>query len=328
MISVRSKSVNVTYSRTKTPRIHKTRYNFFVKFFVSLCLGVFLCATASAGPLPDAPQCPMFPETNVWNKQVGNLRVLAKSAAYIRSIGSDASLHPDFGKNLAYGIPYQTVAGGAAKRSVRFDYADESDAGPYPIPSNPKIEGGGDQHILIVDRDACRLYELFDARKIGSQWFAGSGAIWNLKSNALRPNGWTSADAAGLPILPGLVRYAEVAKGIIDHALRFTADDTRSTHIYPARHDASSSNDSDLPPMGLRVRLNKSFNVSGFSQRNRVILTAMKNYGMILADNGSPWFFTGVSDSRWNDDDLNQLKRLHGSDFEAVDTSNFRNGTP
>lgn len=270
----------------------------------------------------------MFPATNVWNKPVTNLRVHAKSAAYIRSIGIDSALHPDFGKNLSYGIPYQAVAGSAAKRSVRFDYDDESDAGPYPIPSNPKIEAGGDHHILMVDRDACRLYELFDARKIGSQWFAGAGAIWNLKSNALRPDGWTSADAAGLPILPGLVRYAEVAKGIIDHALRFTTPRTRSSHIFPARHDASSSNDSDLPPMGLRVRLKKSFNISGFSQKNRVILTAMKNYGMILADNGSPWYFTGVSDTRWNDDDLNQLKRLRGSDFEAVDTSNFRNGTP
>lgn len=294
--------------------------------FLVFVFSVLLSSSVLAAPIPGAPNCPMFPDTNVWNKQITGLRVLPKSAAYIRSIGFDTNLHPDFGHFLGYGIPYNIVGSSTRKVPVRFDYDDESDAGPYPIPAKPKMEGGSDHHILIVDRDSCRLYELWDARRSGSLWLAGSGAIWNLRSNALRPDGWTSADAAGLPVLPGLVRYAEVVSGVIDHAIRFTAPRTRNAHIFPARHDASSSSDPNLPPMGLRVRLKASFNISGFSPRMRVILTAMKKYGMILADNGSAWYFTGTSDTHWSDDELNQLKRLKGSNFEAVDTSKLRNG--
>jgi len=209
---------------------------------------------------------------------------------------------------------------------VRFYYANESDAGPYPIPANPKREAGSDHHILIVDRDACVLYELYDANRNAGRWEAGSGAIWNLRSNLLRPDGWTSADAAGLPILPGLVRYDEVARGIINHALRFTAPDTRNAHLYPARHHAGASNNPALPPMGLRVRLKASVDISHFSSQNRAILTALKRFGMILADNGGPWFITGISDKRWNEEDLNELKRIQGSAFEAVDTTTLRNG--
>ena len=244
----------------------------------------------------------------------------------IRSIGSNDGLHPDFGSDLSYGIPFNVVSGSTPKVRVSFYYPDESDAGPYPIPQNPKREAGSDHHILIVDRDACKLYEIYDADRVNGRWEAGAGAIWNLRSNLLRPNGWTSADAAGLPILAGLIRFDEVNRGLIDHALRFTASSTRDSHIYPARHHAGDGNDSALPPMGLRVRLKASVNISGFSPRNRVMLTAMKRYGMILADNGSPWFISGVSDKRWNADDLNQLKRIKGNMFEVVDTTSLRNG--
>ena len=289
---------------------------------------VLVGASVSGAPLPGAPDCPLFPVDNVWNKPVTGLRVHSKSAAFIRSIGASEDLHPDFGRNLSYGIPFNIVTATTPRSRVRFDYADESDPGPYPIPANPKREAGSDHHILLVDKDQCRLYELYDARRVNGLWLAGSGAIWNLRSNALRPDGWTSADAAGLPILAGLIRYPEVVSGRIDHAIRFTAPRTRNSHIFPARHHASSSSDPNLPPMGLRVRLKNSFNINGFSPRNRVILKAMKEYGMILADNGSPWFFSGVSDTRWNDDELNQLKRILGNNFEAVDTSTLRNGPP
>jgi hypothetical protein len=232
----------------------------------------------------------------------------------------------DFGSYAGYGIPYQIVTASTPRRTVVFEYDDESDAGPYPIPASPLIEGGSDRHILMVDKDACRLYELFAAEKVGNQWHAGSGAIWDLRSNALRPAGWTSADAAGLPILPGLVRRDEVLAGAIQHAIRFTAPRTRNAHIYPARHHAGAGGCSCLPPMGLRVRLKQGFDITGFSPRMRVILRAMKRYGMILADNGSPWYFQGVSNVGWSDDELNQLKTLHGRNFEVVDTSSLRNG--
>ena len=245
------------------------------------------------------------------------------SRVWINSIGANDELHPDFGSNLSYGIPYNVVGNSTRKFPVRFDYANESDRGPYPIPLRPKIEAGGDRHILVVDRDACRLYELYDVRRVNGFWEAGSGAIWDLHSNRLRPNGWTSADAAGLPILPGLVRYTEVAGGLINHALRFTAPRTRNAHIFPARHHAGESSSPSLPPMGLRVRLKASYNIAGFSPKNQVILTALKYFGMILADNGSPWFVTGVSDRRFNEEDLNQLKRVKGLDFEVVNTRNL-----
>lgn len=280
-------------------------------------------ALTSAGP---RPACTLFPATNVWNRRVDGLAVTANSGALIASIGTTEDLHPDFGEYLGYGIPYNVVGSTTPRSAVSFQYEDESDVGPYPIPPSPRIEGGGDRHILMWDIDACRLYELFAAERIGSAWHAGSGAIWDLRSNALRPDGWTSADAAGLPILPGLVRYEEVAAGAIEHAIRFTAPTTRTAHIYPARHDAGASGSTSLPPMGTRVRLKADFDMSGFSPRVRVILVAMQRYGMILADNGSPWFFSGTSDVRWNDDELNELKSLRGSDFEVVNTTGFVNG--
>jgi hypothetical protein len=276
--------------------------------------------------VPGAPKCSIFPATNVWNKDISSLPVASNSAQLIQSIGLSRGLHPDFGSNLSYGIPYAVVSGSQPKVKVSFDYAGESDAGPYPIPARPPIEAGSDHHMLLVDRDHCSLYELFAAQQTTSGWHAGSGAIWSLSSNALRPDGWTSADAAGLPILPGLVRYDEVAAGLIAHALRFTAPRTRKAHVYPARHDAGSSTSSSLPPMGLRVRLKPSVDISSFSPADRAILTALKHYGMILADNGSPWFISGVSDTRWNDDDLHKLNRITGADLEVVDTSTLRNG--
>ena len=278
--------------------------------------------TASGPP----PSCTLFPASNVWNRRVDALPVASDSATMVSTIGANEDLHPDFGEYLGYGIPINVVTDATPRSTVSFDYDDESDHVPYPVPPSPRIEGGGDRHILMWDVEACRLYELFAAHRSGGRWHAGSGATWDLRSNALRPNGWTSADAAGLPILPGLVRYEEVAAGAIEHAIRFTAPETRDAHIYPARHDAGDGNGAWLPPMGLRVRLKADFDVSGFGPQARVILTAMKEYGMILADNGSPWFFSGSSDIRWDDDQLNDLKSLRGSDFEAVNTSGFVNG--
>jgi hypothetical protein len=246
----------------------------------------------------------------------------------INGIGLTSYLHPDFSSTawnggLGYGIPYNVVNGSTPKYTVSFEYDDESDPGAYPIPSSPKFEGGSDAHLLSWDTESCYLYEIFAASKSGGQWFGGSGAIWNLRSNALRPDGWTSADAAGLPILPGLVRWPEVAAGAINHALRFTAPKTCSNHVYPARHDAGSYSCSTYPPMGLRVRLKASVDISGFGPQAQVILLALKRYGMLLADNGSPWYLTGAPDSHWDDDQLHDFHTLHGSDFEVVDTSSL-----
>jgi hypothetical protein len=273
----------------------------------------------------------MFPSSNVWNKRVDSLPVRGDSSTLVGSIGLGSVLHPDFSSTAwnggkGYGIPFNKVNLSTPRYSVSFDYDDESDAGPYPIPASPKIEGGSDAHLISWDTQGCVLYEIFAASKSGGQWSGGSGAIWDLRSNALRPNGWTSADAAGLPILPGLVRYDEVAAGLIDHALRFTAPKTCSSHIYPARHDAGSYSCSSYPPMGLRVRLKASVDISGFGPQARVILTALKRYGMLLADNGSPWYVTGAPNASWDDDQLHDLQQLHGSDFEAVDTSGLKNG--
>jgi hypothetical protein len=214
---------------------------------------------------------------------------------------------------------------------VTFDDADESDPGPYPIPPDAPIEGGaqsdGDRHVLVLDRSECKLWELFDAHPQGggASWHAGSGAVWDLRSNALRPEGWTSADAAGLPIFPGLVRYEEVAAGEIAHALRFTASRTQRGYVHPATHFASSITDPDVPPMGLRVRLQASFDCSGLSSEVQVICAAMKRYGMLLADNGSSWYVSGAPDPRWSDERLADLRRIPGTAFEAVDTGPVRN---
>ncbi len=283
---------------------------------------------------PQIAGCPVFPISSPWNQPVDRLPVAKGSATLIRSIGIGSPVHADFGSGLydgqQIGIPYVVVSGSATpKASPRFEYASESDKGPYPIPADVPIEGdpnpgNGDRHALIVDRDTCTLYELYALRRSGGAWLAGSGAIWNLRSNALRPAGWTSADAAGLPILPGLARYDEVAAGAIDHALRFTAPETRRAYIYPARHFASDSDDPSLPPMGLRVRLKASFPIAGFPPQARIVLEALKRYGMILADNGSPWYISGAPDPRWSNDDLHSLERVTGADFEVVDTSRLR----
>ncbi len=276
--------------------------------------------------LPGAPNCSLFPSNNVWNADISALPTATNSTTLINTIGAGIGLHPDFGSYSGYGIPFQVVPTTQARTTVKFDYSDESDRGPYPIPAVPTIEAGSDRHMLIVDKDACYLYELFDAQKQADGWHAGSGAIWNLRSNKLRPDTWTSADAAGLPILPGLVRYDEVAAGAIKHALRFTAPRTRRAHIYPARHDAGDGNSPALPPMGLRVRLKASVDISHFGPQARVLLTALKKYGLILADNGSPWYITGAPDPHWNDDELHRINQITGSDFEVVDTSHLRNG--
>jgi hypothetical protein len=266
--------------------------------------------------------CPVFPSSNPWNQRVDRLPVAPDSERIIRSIGVDEGLHPDFGSGRwqggLIGIPITVVRGSQPKVRVAFQYADESDPGPYPIPRNVKIEAGSDRHALIVDRDRCRLYELFALRRAGGRWTAGSGAIWNLRSNRVRPAGWTSADAAGLPILPGLARYEEVARGRIAHALRFTVSRTRRAYVFPARHYASDSTDPSLPPMGLRVRLKASFDTRPFPRQARIVLEALKRYGMIVADNGSDWFVSGAPDPRWSNDQLHTLKRVKGSNFEVV----------
>jgi hypothetical protein len=282
-----------------------------------------------AKSLPGAAGCPMFPASNIWNRRVDQLPVRADSASLIAAIGLARGLHPDFGSYSGYGIPYNVVGKTTSKKYVTFQYRSESDRGPYPIPKTVKREAGSDRHVLIVDRDACKLYELFDASKSATgHWRAGSGAIWNLRLNRLRPDGWTSADAAGLPILPGLARYDEVARGVIAHALRFTAPTTRSAHIYPARHDAGAGTDPTLPPMGLRVRLKSSVSLAGFSKQARTILIALQRYGMILADNGSPWYVTGAPDPHWNDADLHALGGITGDMFEAVDTTGLFSSSP
>jgi hypothetical protein len=276
--------------------------------------------------------CQVFPADNIWNTPVDTLPVDPNSAAYIQTIGADAPLKADFGSGTweggPIGIPYAVVLGTQAKVPVSFGYADESDPGPYPIPTDAPIEGGpesdGDRHVLVVNRDACLLYELFYAfPQPDGSWQAGSGAIFDLNSHALRPAGWTSADAAGLPILPGLVRYEEVINGDINHALRFTAPQTRRDYVWPARHYASNLTDSQYPPIGQRFRLRADFDISGFSPEVQVILRALKTYGLILADNGSAWYITGAPDERWDNDMLQELGQVHGSDFEALDVSSL-----
>jgi hypothetical protein len=271
--------------------------------------------------------CPVFPADNPWNQRVDSLPLHPRSDAIVRSIGLDETVHPDFGsgryEGRPIGIPYNVVARDAPLVRVRFQYSVESDRGPYPIPSRPRIEGGGDRHLLMIQRGTCRLYELFAARRSGS-WTAGSGAIFNLRSNALRPRGWTSADAAGLPIFPGLARYDEVAAGEIRHALRFTVSRSRRAFVFPARHFASSLTDPDLPAMGQRLRLKRSVDIASFPRQARIVATALQRYGMLVADNGSDWFISGAPHSRWNNDDLRALKRLRGSDFEVVSEASPR----
>ncbi|MGD2102256.1 MAG: hypothetical protein PVG83_08445 [Acidimicrobiia bacterium] len=285
--------------------------------------------------IPAVPdRCPIFPSDDVWNTRVDHLPVHSSSAAYISTIGSSATLHPDFGSGVwppgsesPIGIPYLEVGPDEPLVTITYDaYGSESDPGPFPIPLDAPIEGGpsssGDRHVIVYDAYRCELYELFDATPgPGSSWTAASGARYDLTSSDLRPDGWTSADAAGLPILPGLVRYDEVESGEITHAIRFTAPQTQASHVWPARHDASNSNDPARPPMGQRFRLEAGFDISEYSPDVQVILTAMKRYGLILADNGSSWYISGAPDERWDNDVLRELKDIPGSAFEAVDVS-------
>jgi hypothetical protein len=295
------------------------------------------CATAQS-PAADGPTlvgCPVFPVDHVWNVRVDALPRDPASDAYVAAIGAEAGMHPDFGSGLwegrAIGIPVDVVGPEQARVPVSFVYADESDPGPYPIPPDAFVEGApgpgqpvadGDRHVLVLESGSCTLYELFDAeRQDDGSWTAGSGAVFDLRGYGLRPDGWTSADAAGLPILPGLVRYEEVAAGEIRHALRFTAPRTRRAYVWPARHFASSDTDPALPPMGQRFRLRADADLTGFSPEALVVARALQTYGMILADNGSPWFLSGAPDDRWINDALRDLRQLQGSDFEAVDVS-------
>ncbi len=300
-------------------------------------LSIFITQISLTRSAPSSPPmlagCPLLPADNVWNVPVDMLPVDPNSNAYINAIGSTTNVHADFGSGpwLGYpiGIPYTTVLGSQAKSTVTFQYWDESDYGPYPIPPNVPIEGNpngnGDRHILIVDQTNCVLYELYAAHKVGSQWHAGSGAIFTLTQNApLRPDGWTSADAAGLPILPGLARYDEVASGEINHALRFTADTTQDAYIWPARHKAGSTTATNFPPMGQRFRLKASFSIdNSFSHDAQVILRALKKYGLILADNGSSWYISGAPDPHWDNGVLHELDVVTGDDFEAIDESSL-----
>ncbi|HEX5033679.1 MAG TPA: hypothetical protein VFW62_04310 [bacterium] len=265
--------------------------------------------------------CQIFPSDNPWNLNISSYEVHENSDEYMASMNAGSEfLHPDFGSNPDYGIPYITVGGDEPQLPVSFVEEDESDPGPYPIPADAPVEVG-DQHVLAVDIDNCLLYEIYDAAYIGPGWEAYSGAVFDLSSNALRPEGWTSADAAGLPILPGLVRHDEAVElGEIRHALRFTANVTQEAYIHPATHEAGSTTDPGAPPMGLRVRLRADYDITGFTGASRVVLEALKTYGLILADNGSDWFITGARDPRWDDEDLEQLKTVPASAFEAVET--------
>ncbi len=291
----------------------------------------FLGRAEGLAPVVVPERCPVLPDDNIWNSRVDDLPLHVRSAAYVASIGS-SNLHPDFGSGLwegaPIGIPYVEVDADQPEVPIVFTaYGDESDPGPYPVPSDAPIEGGpnsdGDRHVLVLDTGDCVLYEMYRAFPLngGAVWSADSAARYDLTSNALRPAGWTSADAAGLPIYPGLVRFDEVASGEIDHAIRFTAPVTQQAYVWPARHFASSNTDLDVPPMGQRFRLSGSFDISGFSTDVQVILRAFQEYGIILADNGSAWYISGAPDDRWDNDILDELKTIPGSSFEAVDVS-------
>lgn len=285
-------------------------------------------------PAATCQKCKIFPDNSIYNTPIDTLPVDQRSDDYVNSIGAAGKLHPDFGAGKwagsIIGIPFNQVKKSQKKRAVRFLYKSESNNVKYPIPRKPKIEGGSDRHMIMLDRNKCKLYEIFNAQKIKSgkhkgKWKGGSGAVFDLTSNKLRPDTWTSADAAGLPIFPLLVRRDEVAKKKeIRHALRFTAARTRGDYIWPARHEASSITDPKVPPLGQRFRLKKSFNISGFSEDTKVVLRALKKYGMFLADNGSDWFVSGVPNKNWKNDELvPEFHSIKGSDFEAVDESSL-----
>lgn len=303
-----------------------SKYNFFTQPFLEANIQLLSLGsgstTTSSGPV--IANCPMFPADNFWNTRVDSLPTHPMSDSWIENIGRDEGFHMDFGSGEwdggPIGIPYNIVAGSTVpKVEAEFYYPDESDAGPYPIPENPNIEWGSDHHILIVDTETCTLYEIYDAGLDNGVWSGGSGAVWSLNSNALRPETWTSADAAGLPILPGLVRYDEIVAGEIKHALRFTAEETAG-YIWPARHLTSDAQ-AGIPPMGARFRLKADYDISGLPPEMQILLQAMKTYGIVLADNGSNWYVSGAPDERWDNEMLHLLDVLTGDDFEAVDTA-------
>src|SRR5215468_3703178 len=329
----RNGAVTTALSMRNTPADERAMRRVIPAALLAAALAAALLTGSSARALrlPAARHCPVFPASNPWNQRVDKLPVSADSARLISSIGLDSPVHADFGSGKwdggPIGIPFDVVSKKTHGSRVSFEYADESNRVRYPIPPHVHIEGGphstGDRHAILVDKSNCRLYELYALRHTSHGWSAGSGAVFNLRSNHLRPAGWTSADAAGLPIFPGLARWDEASHGVIDHALRFTASQTRRAYVYPARHYASSSNDPSLPPMGLRVRLKASVNIAGFPRQARIVLQALKTYGMILADNGSNWYITGAPSPGWLNDDLHTLGRITSSMFEVVDTSSL-----
>ena len=332
-------------NRPRAESMKMSRHSNIGTFLAGLIMMLVVTACAAAASSPEAFEartklevlavsCQIFPDDNIWNARIDSLPLSSSSDDYIESIGADEPVHPDFGSGLwegePIGIPFIEVPASQPLVAVNFvDYGDESDPGPYPIPGNAPVEGGpdsdGDRHVIVLQEESCLLYELFYAfPQTNGSWEASSGAKYDLGSNTLRPEGWTSADAAGLPILPGLVRYEEVAAGEIKHALRFTAPQTRREYVWPARHFASDLIGHEFPPMGQRFRLRASFDYSGFSPEVQVILRAMKVYGIILADNGSPWFISGAPDDRWDNEQLvSELFQLRGRDFEAVDSSSL-----
>ncbi len=314
----------------------------FGLLFTALVASLIASSASAVGPYPALSPCPVFPDPPaslsprapslpteaVWNQDISKAPRDPRSSAYIAYINSHGGdhLHPDFGSPRAYGFPYSVVASGQQPLPVNYTaYGDESDPGPFPVPAMAPVEGGngsdGDRHVLVVDRSACKLYELYGAFYVANprpHWNADSGTEWDLRSAARRPEGWTSADAAGLPIFSGLVRYDEVAAGRVEHAIRVTFESTRDAWVHPASHCAGDTSNPSAPPMGLRLRLKAGYALGRFSGAARTIALAMKRYGLIVADNGSNWFFSGTSDKRWNDDDLSQLKQLPGSAFEVV----------
>jgi hypothetical protein len=308
------------------------RLRIAIAVFGAIVVGLVLAHDDGEGhPLPRASKCPIFQRSSHWNQRVDRLPAHPRSDAMVRAIGAGSRAHADFGSGRwdggPIGIPFVVVGADQKRVPVRFEYADESDRGRYPIPRDAPVEGGrradGDRHVIVVDQARCRLHELYAAypRAGGSRWDAGSGARWDLRSNRLRPRGWTSADAAGLPILPGLVRYDEVRRGRIDHALRITVPRTRRAFVYPARHFASDLTDPSLPAMGQRVRLRRGFDIAAFPRQARVVLRALKRYGALVADNGSAWYVSGAPSPRWDNDDLHSLHSVRGSDFEVVDSA-------
>jgi hypothetical protein len=299
---------------------------------LGIALTTVLVATACLRvPLPGV-SCPLFPDTSFWRADVAALPVHPRSGAWVSSVGATRGAHADFGSGLwdggPIGIPYDVVPGTQPRVPVSFDYADESDPGPYPIPPIPSIEGGssssGDRHVIVVDKDACRLYETWSTYPDGNGgWNAGSGAVFDLNSNATRPAGWTSADAAGLPVLPGLVRYEEVSQDKVQHAIRITVPRSQRAYVWPARHQAGSTTDPNVPPMGAWFRVKASVDETRFDPLVRPIIRALKTYGGIVADNGAGWYLSGVPDERWDNDALRSLSGLVGDDWEAVDTSSL-----